>query len=82
MERFVICGKKAERRERDNIGVWTGKYVCIKHFSEYYNKRIGCGYSLINSLSDLRTGNQDPDSNNAKVIKVKIYYVDGKDILT
>lgn len=68
-----ICGIKFEvavghpcreyNKERD----WTGKWLCKNCYNtKDYNKRPNCTHAIIKSLTDRRTGNQYPNSSNAK----------------
>ncbi len=63
------CGIKFEvatghpYREYNKERDWTGKWLC----KNCYNiKRPNCTHAIIKSLTDRRTGNQDPNSSNAK----------------
>jgi hypothetical protein len=65
------CGEKAERRERDTIGIWTGKYVCMSHYkSDYYMDIVkndpNSQDNIIKALAGSRTGDLDLNSNTGK----------------
>jgi len=54
-----MCGKKAWRRERKGINRnWTGRYLCMEHYSRYYQKDDpNSSNNIKKSLADHRTGN-------------------------
>jgi hypothetical protein len=62
------CGCRAERRERDNNGVWTRKYICMTHYRESYKERPNGNFykNNLKILSNYRTGNLDPNCTTGK----------------
>lgn len=66
------CGIKFEvatghpYREYNKEGDLTGKWLCKNCYSKDYNKRPDCTHAIMKSLTNRRTGNQDPNSSNAK----------------
>lgn len=66
-----ICGNKLiphnARRELDNKGNWTGRWLCNKCWVKFdYHKRLGTHHNIMKQLRDSRTGNLDPYSSKAK----------------
>lgn len=65
VETKLICGKAL--REKDKEENWTGRWVCINClYMTYYKYRSDSHNNIKKSLRDCRTGNQDPNSTNAK----------------
>lgn len=68
------------RREFDKDGNWTGKWDCYKCYSKFDpNSKL----NLFKSVSDRRTGNQNPNSTNAKgdkFQKLTCIWLDVKDL--
>lgn len=71
-EKCCECGNKAVRRERNNKGIWSGRYFCMTHYHESYSKRPDVSIIYENSLkklkkgADHRTGNLDPNCTSGK----------------
>ncbi len=68
-EKCYKCGNKAQRRERENKGIWAGKYVCMTHYRESYNRRPNASSRYENNfkkIADYRTGNLDPNCTSGK----------------
>lgn len=68
------CGKDlihGARREKDNNRNWTGRWICLDcHNRDYYynvrKKDPNSQNNIIRSISDIRTGNLNTNSNTAK----------------
>lgn len=70
-EACYLCGERAERRERDSDRIETGKYVCKHHYNLNYDTNVRIKdpnntNNLLKSIGNRRTGNQNPNSTNAK----------------
>lgn len=70
------CGKSFclewhPRKEYDNKGDWTGKWICTSCYAHDwyhtdYKYRQDCTNNIIKGLANRRTGNVNPNSNQAK----------------
>lgn len=62
-----ICGKTAGKREWDNKGIFTGKYLCIRHYNMNYRMRHKDDMDKTKKeLRNCRNGQLDPHSNTGK----------------
>lgn len=64
-----LCGNKFHDkalREYNKEGNWTGKWICNKCYLKDYHRKPNCGSNIIKSIANRRTGNQNPNSPNAK----------------